>query len=199
MHRGIRRLAGRRLMGNIQAAQAGRTSTKGDPFDPNVFANRNDRWLTPIAIIRALGTFDLDPCAAPGHETAVERWTPEDVGDGLSLPWHGRVWLNPPYGRESRVWIERLVVHGSGTALIPVATGTKLWQEVVFPAAAAILFYRHRVTFVHPKGDATGMVSPAASALIAIGDEDAYLLERSGLPGYFVPMKSSVQENGGQS
>ena len=170
-------------MGNMQAAQSGRTSTKGDPFDADLFANRNDRWLTPLSIIHALGRFDLDPCAAPGHDTAVERWTPEEVGDGLSMPWHGRVWLNPPYGRESRAWMERLVAHGSGTALIPVATGTKLWQEVVFPAAAGVLFYRHRVTFLHPKDEKGGMVSPAASALVAIGREDAIALRRFGPAG----------------
>jgi len=182
-------------MGNIQAAQSGRTSTKADPFDPDVFANRNDRWLTPLTIIQALGRFDLDPCAAPGHPTAAEMWTPEEIGDGLSLPWHGRVWLNPPYGRESRVWMERLVAHGRGTALIPVATGTKLWQELVFPAAAGVLFYRHRVTFIHPKGDGSGMVSPAASALVAIGESDAAALATSGLPGYYL---SFNQENRSQ-
>ena len=172
----------------MQAAQSGRTSTKGDPFDADMFANRNDRWLTPLSIIEALGTFDLDPCAAPGHATAVTTWTPEEVGDGLSLEWFGRVWLNPPYGRESRVWLERLVAHGCGTALIPVATGTKLWQEVVFPFAAWVLFYRHRVTFLHPKGDKGGMVSPAASALVAFGSRDAESLAASNLPGVVVPL-----------
>lgn len=181
-------------MGNMQAAQSGRTSTKGDPFDADLFANRNDRWLTPLTIIHALGTFDLDPCAAPGHDTALEMWTPEAVGDGLSLPWHGRVWMNPPYGRESRVWMERLAAHGTGTALIPVATGTKLWQEVVFPTATGILFYRHRVTFLHPKDEKGGMVSPAASALIAFGTDDAAALRRSRLPGYYLPLATGGTE-----
>jgi len=175
-------------VGNQIARTAGKTSTKGDPFDPDLYANRNDRWLTPLTLIRALGTFDLDPCAAPGHPTATEMWTPEEIGDGLSLPWHGRVWLNPPYGREARVWVERLVAHGTGTALIPVATGTKLWQDVVFPTATGILFYRHRVTYIHPKGDAEGMVSPAASALIAYGPDDAEAARVSGLPGVYVPI-----------
>lgn len=168
------------------ARTSGKTSTSGRI----AFEDRNDRWLTPLTIIHTLGIFDLDPCAAPGHPTAIDMWTPEEVGDGLSMPWHGRVWLNPPYGRESRAWMEQLVGHGQGTALIPVATGTKLWQEVVFPFASGILFYRHRVTFTHPKGDKDGMVSPAASALIAYGAEDARLLEQSGLPGFYVGFTS---------
>lgn len=169
------------------ARTAGRTSTKSDPFSTTMFAERNDRWLTPLPIIRALGDFDLDPCAAPEHETARERWTPEEVGDGLALPWHGRVWLNPPYGRESRVWVERLVEHGTGTALLPVATGTKLWQEVLFPFASAILFYRHRVAFLRRDGATDEMIAPQASALIAFGPADADALLTSDLPG--VPLR----------
>lgn len=172
-------------MGNANARTAGRTSTKADPFNPAMFAERNDRWLTPLGIIEALGTFDLDPCGAPGHPTATTVWTPEEIGDGLSLPWEGRIWLNPPYGREQRPWVEMLIAHGTGTALIPVATGTKLWQEVIFPNADAILFYRHRVQFLRrDNGDSSSMVAPQASALIAFGPGDADALLASGLPGY---------------
>lgn len=169
------------------ARTAARTSTRADAFDLAVFAGRNDRWLTPLSIVRALGRFDLDPCAAPNHDTAEERWTPEEVGDGLSMPWHGRVWLNPPYGREARVWVERLVDHGTGTALLPVATGTKLWQDVLFPNASGILFYRHRVNFLRRDGEVDEMVSPAASALIAFGAADGEALATSGIPG--VPLR----------
>jgi hypothetical protein len=174
-------------MGNQIARHAVRTSTTADRFIEDPFADRNDRWLTPLGVIRALGRFDLDPCAAPGHDTAVERWTPEEIGDGLSLPWHGRVWLNPPYGRTSRAWVERLVEHGTGTALLPVATGTKLWQDVLLPHADAILWWRHRINFLRRDGTEDEMVSPAASALIAFGPVDADALLASRLPG--VPMR----------
>lgn len=171
-------------MGNMAARVAVRTSTKADRFDPSFFSKRNDRWLTPLPIVEALGAFDLDPCAAPDHPTAATRWTPEEVGDGLSMPWHGRVWLNPPYGRTMGEWVRRLFEHGSGVALIPVATGTKLWQDVVFPSAHAILFYRHRVNFLRRDGETTDdMVSPQASALVAASRRDADAIARSGLPG----------------
>jgi len=171
-------------VGNAVARLAARTSTKGDPFNPRMFAERNDRWLTPLGIIEALGTFDLDPAGAPGHATAREVWTPEEVGDGLSLPWHGRVWLNPPYGREQRAWMDRLADHGTGTALIPVATGTKLWQEVVLPRSSGIFFYRHRISFLRRDGgDGGEMMSPAPSALVAFGEADAEALRTADLPG----------------
>ena len=64
---------------------------------------KNDEWLTPPEILRALGPFDLDPCApiARPWETAATHYTAED--DGLSKPWAGRVWCNPPFGREASV------------------------------------------------------------------------------------------------
>jgi len=59
-----------------------------------------DTWLTPPAILAELGTFDLDPCAAPSPRPwATATRHIESPDDGLVLPWEGRVWLNPPYGR----------------------------------------------------------------------------------------------------
>jgi len=171
-------------MGNIRARMAARTVVKGTDY-----ATRNDRWLTPLPIVRSLGTFDLDPAAAPDHPTAEECWTPEAIGDGLAMPWHGRVWLNPPYGRAQGEWIRRLLDHGSGVGLIPVAMGTRLWQDVVMPVAPAILFYRHRVSFLRRDGETTDdMVSPQASALVAASDDDADALIASGLPGIVLRM-----------
>ena len=154
-------------------------------------SERNDRWLTPSHIVEALGEFDLDPCGAPDHVLAKQTYLLENGDDGLVDPWAGRVWLNPPYGRHQRPWIERLVEHGEGTALLPVATGTKLWQDVVWPNATAIHFYRHRIEFLRRKGFDGGekMVSPQASAIIAIGDKDAEALVRSDLPGFVVDFR----------
>jgi hypothetical protein len=174
-------------MGNQLARVAHRTTTRTD-LPPNM---RNDRWLTPLPIIRALGDFDLDPAGAPEHITAKRRYLLENGDDGLLDPWHGRVWLNPPYGRIMRAWVEKLVAHGTGTALIPVATGTKLWMDVVWPEATAIHFWRHRVKFLRRDGLDDDMVSPAASALIAFGDGDADMLGRADLPGVFLDFRSS--------
>ena len=59
-----------------------------------------DEWLTPPHILSALGKFDLDPCASVARPwgTAAVHYTRED--NGLTKPWLGRVWCNPPYGRE---------------------------------------------------------------------------------------------------
>lgn len=172
-------------MGSQTARRAVRTSTRSDKFDADFYVARNDRWRTPLSIIHALGAFDLDPCGAPGHVTAATVWIPEEVGDGLSMPWEGRVWLNPPYGRTQGQWVRRLVEHGSGIALIPVATGTKLWQDVIFPHATAIHFWRHRINFIREDAP-EAMTSPTESALLAFSEADAAALITSKLPGHAV-------------
>jgi len=62
---------------------------------------KNDEWLTPPDILDKLGDFDLDPCAPEVRPwpTADYHYTASD--DGLSKPWFGTVWCNPPFGREA--------------------------------------------------------------------------------------------------
>jgi hypothetical protein len=59
---------------------------------------------TPAAYIEAavevLGGIDLDPASSADANQTVgaAEFFDEDI-DGLTRDWHGRVWLNPPYGR----------------------------------------------------------------------------------------------------
>lgn len=87
---------------------------------------KNDEWLTPPEIIGALGEFDLDPCAPVIRpwDTAYIHYTIQD--DGLSKKWQGRVWCNPPFGREAVKWMRRMAEHGNGIALIPARTETAM-------------------------------------------------------------------------
>lgn len=148
---------------------------------------QTDEWLTPPAILNALGGFDLDPCAPIERPwpTACEHFT--IVDDGLTLPWRGRVWLNPPYS-EVEPWMKRMAEHRRGTALVFARCETSWWFEHVWPVAAGLLFLRGRVTFRRPDGTApkTGHNSGGPSVLIAYGGDDAEMLERCGLPGAYV-------------
>jgi hypothetical protein len=98
-------------------------------------------WETPAALLEALhgvfGRFDLDPCAARKTRVAVRartHYTVED--DGLSLPWHGAVFVNPPYGRTLAAWIakaHREAASGRArivVALLPARPDTRYWHEV---------------------------------------------------------------------
>lgn len=163
------------------------------------YEGKTNVWLTPKWLTDALGAFDLDPCAAPEPrpwDIAATHYDITQGQDGLSLPWHGRVFCNPPYGPHSGKWMRRCAEHaasgGSAIGLIFARTETEDWQDIVLPSAAAILFLRGRVRFCDTSGNeprnAKGQKSSpgAPSALIAFGEVEARFLADSKLPGRIV-------------
>ena len=133
---------------------------------PHRATARTDTWLTPPYILKALGEFDLDPCAAPEPRpwpTASRHITLPT--NGLQIEWHGRVWLNPPYGRATGTWLEKLANHGNGIALIFARTDTDMFFEQVWKRADAVAFLRGRLTFC----DAAGRIALATLAAMRSG------------------------------
>lgn len=152
-----------------------------------------DIWLTPKHILDALGQFDLDPCSAPDPHlwpTAAEHYTLPT--DGLTEPWHGRVWLNPPYGMQAWKWLDRLAAHGQGTALIFARTETAGFVEQVWGKASGILFLHGRLHFHYPNGERAKANSGAPSCLVAYGDDDVDRLAKCGLQGTVVRLNAGV-------
>lgn len=152
-------------------------------------AMKNDEWLTPPEILAKLGRFDLDPCApAPERRpwaTADRHFSVED--DGLACPWHGRVWMNPPFGRQAIKWMRRLADHGDGIALIPARTETAMFVETVWRRADAVLFIAGRPHFHRVDGSRAQFNSGAPICLVAYGIHNVAALQRSGL-GQLVPV-----------
>jgi len=144
-----------------------------------------NEWLTPPAVLRELGKFDLDPCSPIDRpwDTAAAHFTQAD--DGLQQEWYGRVWLNPPYGREVGDWLAKLARHGDGIALIFARTETKAFQRWVFGQADACLFLAGRLKFI-PLGGRMKGYAGAPSVLIAYGQRNVEALRRCGLPGKLV-------------
>lgn len=148
--------------------------------------NTTDEWYTPPHIVRALGKFDLDPCAPvnPPFTLAGHSLTADD--DGLSQEWHGRVWCNPPYSqRLMRRFIEKCAAHQNAIALVFARTDTALWQDVIFPNAKAILFLRGRIKFYKADGS-QGREANSPSALIAFDRDNAKAIADSNLPGAII-------------
>ena len=149
-------------------------------------------WLTPPEILKALGPFDLDPCAPADRpwDMAARHYTRAD--DGLSLPWGGVVWLNPPYSAAAcDAWLSRLAEHGNGLALVAARTETEWFQQHVWGKAGAVLFLRGRLYFHLPDGSKASGNAGHGSVIAAYGPECVRRLARSGLPGRFVRLSAS--------
>jgi hypothetical protein len=121
-------------------------------------------WLTPRSILDRLGNFDLDPCAARGWPTALDHY----YDHGLEREWTGRIWCNPPYGKHTKDWLDKMMDHGNGIALVFARTDTKWFQSLRFDA---INFISGRVTFLKPDLS-TDTNAGAPSCLIAWGNEN---------------------------
>ena len=131
-----------------------------------------DEWLTPPELIQQIGTFDLDPCSpiVRPWDTAKNHFNIND--NGLLKSWTGRVWCNPPYGRQASKWLEKCANHNDCIALTFARTETKMFFEQVWNKATAVFFIKGRLKFYHvtgKQGDSAG----APSILIAYGEECA--------------------------
>jgi len=152
---------------------------------------KNDEWLTPPEILLPLGRFDLDPCSpiVRPWSTASNHYTILD--NGLSKPWAGSIWLNPPFGREAIKWLRRLAQHGNGIALIPARTETAMFYEAVWNLADAVLFIKGRPHFHFVTGERAPFNSGAPICLIAYGQTNVQALLDSGLGVVTATMPSS--------
>ena len=137
----------------------------------NSNTENNDEWLTPPYIPRALGHFDLDPCQPinPPFTHASNGYNVID--NGLIQDWRGRVWCNPPYGRETQKWNSKLADHGNGISLIFARTETIGFHAQIWQRADAIFFFKGRLKFYHVDGTEGGAAN-APSCLVAYGQNN---------------------------
>ena len=135
-----------------------------------MFSSKSNEWATPQDFYNKLNAefgFTLDPCATPSTAKCASYYTKDD--DGLSKDWSGHtVFVNPPYGRQQRHWIEKAYKEGekAGTTvvmLIPSRTDTKAWHNYCMKATE-IRFVKGRLKFGQ-KGS-KGNSAPFPSAVV---------------------------------
>lgn len=116
------------------------------------FSSATPEWETPGDVFASLaaefGPFDLDPCATPRNAKCGRFFTMKD--NGLEQAWHGRVFMNPPYGRHIGAWMEKAVEASRTSAqvvvcLVPARTDTAWWHK--HASAGEIRFLRGRLRF----------------------------------------------------
>jgi len=105
---------------------------------PGDVAVTSDDWYTPRWVFNAIGlVFDMDVSApvAPEFRTCPARRYLTVLEDGLTQPWEGVVWCNPPYSNP-RPWAERLMRHPTWIALVPASCNT--WRGALTATADAL-------------------------------------------------------------
>ena len=148
--------------------------------------SETDEWYTPPELFDAIGMrFGLDPCSPGPH-----HWVPADrvltkADDGLSQPWSGSVFLNPPFGaRHGQVpWLQRFLSHGNGIAVVRAYTSAD-WFHDLAVQADAMMFPRGKTRFVRPDGT-RGECPSTGIVLLAMGHDARQHLRGSKL-GMFV-------------
>lgn len=125
----------------------------------------SDHWYTPKWVFDGLGlTFDLDVSAPDGGLPwipAKAHYTVAD--DGLTSPWHGLVWCNPPYSAPT-AWCRKWAQHPDGLILLraDLSTGGPF---AAFSAATSIYVPPKRLQFVSGSGAPSGAVNFTAVLL----------------------------------
>ena len=136
-----------------------------DNFNTNT--KNNGEWLTP-KYITDFFDFDLDPCSPIEKPWATAKKHFNINDDGLTQPWNGFVFCNPPYGRETYTWMKKCHEHDNCIGLTFARTETKGFHSEVWEKASAIFFFKGRLAFHYVTGE-RGNVANAPSVLIAYG------------------------------
>lgn len=130
-------------------------------------ATGQPEWYTPPEYIAAakkvLGDIDLDPASCDTAQQVVQAKDFFTVqNDGLTKPWAGRIWLNPPFGRKLvSEFVLKLCDHfqdgdvSAALLLTNNATESQWFQRAVH-LATAICMPLGRVTFLNEKLDPFG-------------------------------------------
>jgi phage N-6-adenine-methyltransferase len=130
-----------------------------DRTRPHVAQNTGDpEWFTPAdyaAAARAvLGAIDLDPASTPEANAVIQAerfYTAAD--DGLTQPWCGRVWLNPPYANVepfANKLAASVTAHDVTTAIVLVNNASEtVWFRTISDIASAMCLPTRRIRFWH--------------------------------------------------
>lgn len=137
-------------------------------MDKVLLSSKKEEWYSPDKILsraRMIDDIGLDPCTSDLNPIGAKTFfTKED--NGLEQDWvgHGLVYVNPPYGRKTPVWLAKMVQEANKgaevIALIAARPDTQYWHKYVFPTAH-ICFVKGRLKFLENVDGALLETDPA--------------------------------------
>ena len=125
-----------------------------------LFSSKKHDWETPQDLYEELDkefNFNLDPCSSDSNHKCDKYFTIED--NGLEQDWQGHnVFVNPPYGRQIKHWVEKSYNEGQKpnttvVMLIPARTDTRYFHDYIYHKAE-IRFIKGRLKFSNSKNSA---------------------------------------------
>jgi len=129
-------------------------------MDKALFSSKKHDWETPQDLYEELDkefNFNLDPCSSDSNHKCDKYFTIED--NGLEQDWRGHnVFVNPPYGRQIKHWVEKSYNEGQKpnttvVMLIPARTDTRYFHDYIYHKAE-IRFIKGRLKFSESKNSA---------------------------------------------
>jgi hypothetical protein len=117
-----------------------------------------DEILTPVR--QVLGAIDLDPASCEMGQARVQARTYYTLADdGLTHPWHGKIFLNPPYKHAevtrfiAKLFQELDAGHTTDAILVVNNVTQTDWFQAVATRAAAVCFPDGKIPFLHATKD----------------------------------------------
>lgn len=133
------------------------------------FSSETDLWATPQEFFDKYNTtyhFQTDVCENSENTKCENYYTIET--NGLEQDWQGSCWMNPPYGRTIKQWMQKAyessLKGATVVCLVPARTDTAWWHD--FAMKGEIEFIRGRLKFGGHKNSA-----PFPSAVVVFRGE----------------------------
>jgi len=188
----------RQLRGH--SPMSGKDTAGGMQF---VQKSKKDVWQTPPSVVLPINNLhsgiDLDPCAGRGTDIGRENIRPPK--DGLAEPWHGVVFVNPPFSDKDE-WLAKAVDEIERPEveaiylLTPDSTDTiSWWHEFIAEHAAVTWFPEGRINYIDPEtgeqangvsfGSAVSVLGDAPDELLSLWDDRGDVVVRPQNAGWY--------------
>lgn len=130
-----------RLKLRIEELEAEVELLRKKKLNRSLMTSNQEAWETPDDMFAALDAefdFDLDVCADAAN-AKLNHYYDKQI-DAFAQPWVGRIWMNPPYGKEIKKWVARahraVETHEAEVVvcLLPARIGSRWWVQHVLQA-----------------------------------------------------------------